>query len=456
MNINGITTIVSSSCNLKCSFCYLHKHNALINFDKEILEAWNNQSYPKIVDRVINKMGENSYNIQNWTLWGGESLIHIDSITKNVKEIFSLFPNINNIILSTNWTININQFFEFLKEIDCYATKDVDIQLQLSIDGPEGLLSEQGHNGWKYYKENIKLFTNLMNNHKFKNITVHLYLNATVAKETYIEVFQKKENIIDYVSKMYDFINYMKSLTVSRYLEIDCNYIFPGCANPHDATTQEGIKIGEIAKLWDEVCADSFPELNNKYGLNIDFGHGINGLFGEGNYFNANLECCELRINYTIMPDGTIVECPSSYIEHLEDYQKECLAMNDINRYQSSLIHASVSFNPLIATNEEIEKFNWYVHNGVRDTSSTYLHFMVETAKELAKVGQIPRRYLYDTSSLINYLLDLSHVSFCTHDNINLTMNPFLTSVSFYRRYLNGYIEHIHENYKYALKGNII
>ena len=93
------------------------------------------------------------------------------------------------------------------------------------------------------------------------------------------------------------------------------------------------IKIGEIAKLWDEVCADSFPELNNKYGLNIDFGHGINGLFGEGNYFNANLECCELRINYTIMPDGTIVECPSSYIEHLEDYQKECLAMNDINRY---------------------------------------------------------------------------------------------------------------------------
>ena len=82
----------------------------------------------------------------------------------------------------------------------------------------------------------------------------------------------------------------MKSLTVSRYLEIDCNYIFPGCANPHDATTQEGIKIGEIAKLWDEVCADSFPELNNKYGLNIDFGHGINGLFGEGNYFNANLE----------------------------------------------------------------------------------------------------------------------------------------------------------------------
>ena len=283
MNINGITTIVSSSCNLKCSFCYLHKHNALINFDKEILEAWNNQSYPKIVDRVINKMGENSYNIQNWTLWGGESLIHIDSITKNVKEIFSLFPNINNIILSTNWTININQFFEFLKEIDCYATKDVDIQLQLSIDGPEGLLSEQGHNGWKYYKENIKLFTNLMNNHKFKNITVHLYLNATVAKETYIEVFQKKENIIDYVSKMYDFINYMKSLTVSRYLEIDCNYIFPGCANPHDATTQEGIKIGaSITK--NHVKTGRFPYLKTTY----------YGLFGQGT--ESYLEIIDLAL----------------------------------------------------------------------------------------------------------------------------------------------------------------
>ena len=39
MNINGITTIVSSSCNLKCSFCYLHKHNALINFDNTQLSV---------------------------------------------------------------------------------------------------------------------------------------------------------------------------------------------------------------------------------------------------------------------------------------------------------------------------------------------------------------------------------------------------------------------------------
>ena len=90
-----------------------------------------------------------------------------------------------------------------------------------------------------------------MNNHKFKNIEVHLNLNATVKKENYIELFSNKKNIIDYVSKMYDFINFIKSLTISRYLEIDNNYIFPGCANPHDATVEEGIKLGLIARLWD-------------------------------------------------------------------------------------------------------------------------------------------------------------------------------------------------------------
>lgn len=454
MHINAITTIVSSSCNLQCSFCYLHKHEALINFDKEILTAWNDQTYPDTVGRVLEKMHENLYNIQFWSLWGGESLIHIDSITKNVKKMFTLFPNINTIILSTNWTINIDKFFDFLKEIDKSAKHIVKIRLQLSIDGPEGLLSEQGHNGWKYYKKNIELFTNLMNNHKFKNIEVHLNLNATVKKETYIELFSNKENIIDYVSKMYDFINFIKSLTISRYLEIDNNYIFPGCANPHDATVEEGIKLGLIARLWDEVCVNNFPEINNLYGLRADFGHGINGLFGEKNYFNMNLECCELDNSYTIMPDGTIVECPSSYIEHLLSYQQECLNMNDNKRYQSSLIHASESFNPLNATENDIEKFNWYVHNGVRNTSSTYLHFMIETAKELSKSGQIPRQYAYDTQLLINHLFDLSHVSYCTHENINSTLNPFLTSVSFYRRYLNGFIEYIHNNYKNVLKGN--
>ena len=129
MHINAITTIVSSSCNLQCSFCYLHKHEALINFDKEILTAWNDQTYPDTVGRVLEKMHENLYNIQFWSLWGGESLIHIDSITKNVKKMFTLFPNINTITLSTNWTINIDKFFDFLKEIDKSAKHIVKILL---------------------------------------------------------------------------------------------------------------------------------------------------------------------------------------------------------------------------------------------------------------------------------------------------------------------------------------
>ncbi|MDD7592625.1 MAG: hypothetical protein PUJ92_06520 [Bacilli bacterium] len=55
--------------------------------------------------------------------------MHIDSITKNVKKMFTLFPNINTIILSTNWTINIDKFFDFLKEIDKSAKHIVKIRL---------------------------------------------------------------------------------------------------------------------------------------------------------------------------------------------------------------------------------------------------------------------------------------------------------------------------------------
>ena len=57
-----------------------------------------------------------------------------------------------------------------------------------------------------------------MNNHKFKNIEVHLNLNATVKKETYIELFSNKENIIDYVSKMYDFMAVIRFIVSKIYI----------------------------------------------------------------------------------------------------------------------------------------------------------------------------------------------------------------------------------------------
>jgi hypothetical protein len=36
----------------------------------------------------------------------------------------------------------------------------------------------------------------------------------------------------------------------------------------------------------------------------------------------------------------------------------------------------------------------------------------------------------------------------CTRENVNVTLNPFLTNISTYREYLNGVAEYIYDNRK--------
>jgi hypothetical protein len=61
-------------------------------------------------------------------LWGGETLLHIDDVTKNLKKFYLYFPNVKLWRISTNWIIDVNKFFEFIKEMDLYAPEDTEIR----------------------------------------------------------------------------------------------------------------------------------------------------------------------------------------------------------------------------------------------------------------------------------------------------------------------------------------
>ena len=49
MQVKTISVLISSRCNLDCSFCFLHKHEALNAYDKTIIKAWEEKTYLKNV-----------------------------------------------------------------------------------------------------------------------------------------------------------------------------------------------------------------------------------------------------------------------------------------------------------------------------------------------------------------------------------------------------------------------
>lgn len=446
MSVNTISFLVSSACNLNCAFCFLHKHKALNQYDKEIIKSWEDKTYiPNVVNSLL-KLNEDPSTVNTLNFWGGETLLHIDKIIDNIPELLKAFPNFCYLMLSTNWTTNIDNWFNFIKELDRQTDRKIIITNQISIDAPPGYMSEMGHNGWDYYLDNFKKFINSFNTTKLKNIELEILFNATIDHNVYLKEFSTYDGIKKYVIYMHDFLTQIEDLCISSSLKMQTNkYIFPGYSLPSESTVEDGLEFAKILRLWEYVKVNEFPELD--FSIYNEMYNGISRFWNIRKWTDPNSECIEQIKAFTFLPDGTQVECSSSYIEGNQDYQNECLDMKDEKRYYSSLIHATHSINPLIDSSDKIDTYYWAVRTGVRNTYTPYLHFMVETCKELALAGQIPMKYYYDEDLLIKHLMALSGVVHCTRENINATLNPFLISTSVFRQYFNGAIEYIYNNY---------
>lgn len=431
----NISVITSAICNLNCSFCYLHKNQAYKEYHKFLQQAWEDGSYVNNIKMVLEKMGNNLSDVEQISFWGGETLIQIDTIAKNVPSFYRIFPNLNTWFMSTNWVIDVNKFFNFLTVIDKCATHPTEINVQISIDGPPGPLSDNAHNGWDFYEDNFKQFFQLINNHKFSYIHVNFHFKSTLDTTSYIKQFSTYEGIATYMKYMNNFIKSLQNQCISRSVDFREGFTLPSLSRPHINSQEDGKKIRDILYLWEEVALREFPNED------IPFLYGLCEFNTDRILFDSNDECGEFLNRYTITYDGTIVECSGVFIDYYKPYQQELLKEGNLKLYEQALINARHSFNPINATPKEIEKWKWKMQQGYRNNSLTYLSLMMGVAKELCASRQIPS-YYEDTDLLFNHLQTFQSSNACSKENFQTTGIPYLTSVGNIRKYFNGAVDY--------------
>lgn len=440
-NIFGLSFMTAASCNLNCSFCYLHKNQSFKDYDKEITKAWEDGSYIKNSKLTLDILQANPLNITSIDFWGGETLLFIDKITSNLELLLETYPKIEHLNISTNWMINIQNFINFIIELDKIIDHNIEIKLQLSIDGPPGPIMETGHNGnWEKYYNNIDIFTNYFNNYNLQNVNILFTINSTVNQKVYFEQFSTLEGMKNYFDHMYTFVNYIDSKCISKHLICGSSVVFPGFAMPYLETTEDGLKLAEICKKW-EILKPNYPNFSYYF----SWFNGISDLAAESWILSDNVACGELSNSLTLLPDGSIVQCSSSYMEHNEKYQQELIDKKEWEELTKAKRLARHHFEPLKMTKEELEDFNWYIINGAKNNEATYMHIMMITADEMAQSGQIPY-YLHENPEYLWKLLrGMANTNTCMRENLRDEGNIFLMAPSGYRRFLNGLMQYIYE-----------
>lgn len=436
--VHTISLISSTTCNLNCSFCYLHKNQSYKDFDKLVRQAWADGSYLDNALKTVERFNSGEQ-IEQCQLWGGETLLHIDDVTKNLKKFYTYFPNVNLWRISTNWLIDVNKFFEFIKEMDLYAPKNTTISTQLSIDGPQGGYAEQGHNvSLATYQKNMTDFAFLVNNYKLNNVKITFQINATLNKDTYIEKLSNYDEIKHYVSFMQDLAKFIDDLCISKSLSIAQNIIFPGCAMPAPDSSEDGKKIADIIKMWELVRDNEFPNVDQHF----TFQYGIGELTGCKDMLTPNVECSELNGSLTINYNGDIAECSGAFIDNFEPYLQELKSEGDMNNYYTSIMRNKLVYNPGVIDDQLFEEKQWQIIQGYKQNESTYVALAFRTAIELANANQIDYRYKYDKDLLLRHLISMLNTTSCTRENLKDTKVPYMLAIGSLRRYLNGIMDY--------------
>ena len=441
-NIFQVNFISAGICNLQCKFCFLYKNEAYKMFNNEVREAWQSGSYVENVKKVFERLEADPARVKALEFWGGETLLQIKDITPNLKSLFRFFPFVDTIRVSTNWCINVQDFIDFLVELDSVLKSPLNFRLQLSIDGLSGDPLTTGHYGSvEVYKRNIREFCNFFNNHKFKNVFVSIFINANVKKDVYFREFSTVDGIKRYIEEMSDFCNEISDMCISDKITFNMSTVLPGYVLPTLDTVEDGLEYSRILNLWNYVYYSYFAN-NPKYNIDSStyFMLGSSSIKPDP-CFRENPECSELACSRTILPDGTIVCCSGAFI-YGKDYSEKLLLKEGRTELASQgRMFKRLEYNPINCSDEDIENIEWYINTGLKKNNKTHLNYNFALAKELARAGQISREYLMDDDLLLNHVIILSNFNDCHKENILLSNTYWLNSPGVFRRYLNGALQ---------------
>lgn len=462
--LQQIDLMGSSSCDLKCSYCYINKNCAFFDYDKQIREAWETGAYLKTVQAVFSALDQSPSTITDLQLWGGEPTLHMPLIAKQGQALGELFPNITHFLIPTNWyNLDIKALVDFIYGLDKgikpreKPENHLNFHIQASIDGPPGELNKSGHAvDWETYKKNFDVFCKYLKEYgKLNNITIVFSSCGTTTQHLLL----KNLTTYDQISEFRNFYNKVNSYILTEIEKIkDVQLVLsarlwtPRIAISQTTTTEEAVELEKIIRLFEyhDYITDtqSFSDANE-----IQL---FRDCQGESFYVNRNHECPESNEQaLTIMPDGTIAECPCTFLQNLETYKQELLEHKDYWEYKSALIREPNFYNPL-QKNEEKDKYHsWYVFNGgYLGTQSTYANLNLSMAYEMALSRQIDYQYVLNPELLMNHYLANFMTAECYREHVNVTHNHFLTDHNMIRRWFNGFTHYSYNDHLEKIKLN--
>jgi len=460
MHISCITLLAACACNLTCKYCNIgsSKNKNTAELMEKNVEALQNGEYLKNVIKVLNRLEQNSNQINDFQIWGGEPTLIVGYLADRWDEWAKAFPQIRSILYSSNGMDKVQDVLRFIKAVEQYSLQNVDITLQLSFDGDYG---EESVRGGKtdIIKSNYSWLCEQLNNTDLEKVHVHFQGHGVLSFDL-LEHLNSIEAVHKYAESLDDFIKLMSNKCKNSHIHFFTESI--QWQSGGNTSSWEGTDFRKKLQLFELASkSNDYLVFNRAVGPRQQILGGswktIDQYFKESEFKTLD-EFCEWAIttkegrvkisnalycstslhDLKIAYDGTVLMCQNDLfrmvdLETKTDSRTDCI-------HKTRLKHNQL-VNLLTSSDDEINKYLYFINSARWDGLLTAYHSLCNMMYILASAGQISPTYLVNPNKISKHAFLLVMIDACYHNTITDTGSAFLRGINNIRLFANGILD---------------
>ena len=212
-NMYGIDIIFTGACNMKCTYCYIHKHpDNMREYNAKIRTALTDGSY---VQKIRESFEGRKEQLQRIGLWGAEPTINADCFAPFALPLLQEFPSLNHFLVSTNALLGlpaVKQFIDTLCDFAIENKRYIWFELQFSLDGPAYINDSSRHPGAtdntvKVLKEVVQYYLD----HTKENPDVEEYFGLDINTKPTVDAHWQKY-LVEHNDKLIEWFDFFDQL----------------------------------------------------------------------------------------------------------------------------------------------------------------------------------------------------------------------------------------------------
>ena len=433
-NTTSIELIFAGSCNLKCSYCLIHKHpKEMKRYNDNIRESVLNGDFQR---RLFERFEEHKEQITNISIWGGEPTINADIADKLLTPIFEFFPNIKEMMFSTNSLLGfergIKPYIDCLQNISDNLNRNIRFVLQISIDGPKEITDKSRNRKdiTEIILQNVKDTAEYAAKNCKNKFRLLMDTKPTVSPESWDYLLTNNK-----VKEWFEFF-YNLSKDTGEIIKDNPNveeYVAQGptICTPYDYTKKDGLLYRDFIR---EIKKIDFGPMSDRYDKDTilpHYGRFWKDMFGNNNYPQGCLLCSAGLTSLSFDYEGSLMTCHKLY----DDWK---LGKQDYPAHAKNI--------QMIYNREDIDRIGYVMENYFSryDFRKTIFDALMLS---MVEAGEIDKKYLNPV--LMHAAFIFANAQTCyAGESGHQTKNIYVPSMSLIRLLCNGALEEIIDYYE--------